>query len=209
MDGIWGAATGKGVSYTPTELDPKTQQLIDASVTRATAPTEEIASKLNEGVANAGTQGMGADQHSNQKLTSMGTDPSMMQAIRNQYGQVANKSIQRIINSNNQQAPLTQANYLQQAYMNSMAQQNVATHNYEALSKAYSDSQMARGQLLASALSLGGSAGGMAMANHQQRGGRSQSYQDAPFATDPSAGREESYGYGGSPRGGFAVPGMY
>lgn len=170
MGGVGELFGSKGVSYTPAEIDPKTQQLINDSVTRAAAPTSEVADKLNQGVNQAGNQAMQSDQQMQQQAAQTGQDPSMLQAIRNQFNQSAGKGIQRIVNTNNNQAQLTKASWLQQAYQHSMAQQQVATQNYEALTQAYSNAQMARGQVLASIFSLGGTAGGMAMQQSRKGG---------------------------------------
>lgn len=170
FDTVGNAFGGKGVSYTPVDIDPKTQKLIDDSVTRATASNEEIAGKLNQGVNDTGNQALQTDQSLKQEAAQTGQDPSMLQAIRNQFNQSAGKGIQRIISNNNNQAQLTKANWLQQSAQYSMAQQNVATQNFAALTQAYSDSQMARAQLISSVLSLGGTAGGMMMGRSQSQG---------------------------------------
>jgi hypothetical protein len=176
MDGIWGSLTGQGVSYTPTSLDSNAKKIIDQTVNNATAPTAEIAAKMNNNVGAAAQTTQQSDQAIKQQAAGSAQDPSMLQAIRNQYGQVASKGIQRVIDSNNSQAALTKAQWLQNAAQQAMAQQNVEMQNYENLTQAYTDSQMARAQLLSSVLSLGGTVGGMAASNSKQTGGRWKDY---------------------------------
>lgn len=163
-------------TYTSVPLDAGTQGLINTQTANASQSPDQIAGKMNQGVAAAGQQAMQTNEQAQQESAGMGTNPNMLQAIRNQYGAQAGQAISDITKNNQNNASITKANWLQQAAQGALAQQKVETQNYEMLTNAYNDAMMARAQVLSSVFSFGGKAAGMAMANGGKGGGTQNSF---------------------------------
>lgn len=159
--GVMGNLTG-GANYNTVPLDSTTQGLINQQNQTATQSPGQIGGMLNQNVAQRGQNMFSSGPSTSQTAAKFGNAPgsaSMIQAIRNTYGNQANKQINQIVNQNNWKAPMTQGQMLQQAAQNAMSQQNVETQNYEGLMNAYNTSINARAQVLSSVFQLSGSAG--------------------------------------------------
>lgn len=151
-----------GATYSPVPLDSQTQGLINDQATRATST--DYGGLLNKNVQAQGSAAMAAPtpQATAAKFGSAGGDTSTIQAIRNQYNKTAQKSINQVMQRNQWQAPMTQADQLRQAAQGALAQQQVETRNYEGLMNAYNASLNARAQVIGSVLSLGGTGAAVA-----------------------------------------------
>lgn len=174
--------SGQGVTANVVPLDDQTNQLISAGVNRATAPSDQVANNLNAGVGDSTSSLAGPSV--DQRAAKTGENAPMLQAIKNQYNQVAGKDIQRITNQNRINADVTKSQWLKQYAAGAMAQQNVATQNYASLTNAYNQSQMARAQVLSSILGLGGVAVGIGAS----RGRRSSGSMGGSALREPQLG---------------------
>lgn len=175
----------KGADYTPVPLDSATQGLINDQATRATST--DYGGLLNKNVQAQGSAAMASQPSAQQtaaKFGSAGGDPSTIQAIRNQYNKTAQKSINQIVQRNNWQAPMTQADQLKQAAQGALAQQQVETQNYEGLMNAYNDNLNARAHVISSVLSLGGSGAQVAASS---RGSRPRQQRETPSGINGSS----------------------
>lgn len=166
---------GKGVDYNAVPLDQGTIGVINANAGHALQGQDALAAEHNAGIVGAGPggQGLQSDQQMQSQGAATGQDPAMLRAIRNQYGQQAQKGINTIVKQNQINAPLTQGNELHQAGMMAQAQQNVATQNYEALTDAYNQNMAARAQVISSVFNVMGAGGGMAMNGQFKKPGQS------------------------------------
>lgn len=170
---------GDGPTYNVVPLDGGTQKLIGDAQTRSGRSDAAIAAEANQGVSEAGNQALQSDQSMNQKAAGSAQDPGMLQAIRNQYNQVAGKSINNVVKQNQLHSSFMRAQMMQDSAHAALAQQQVETQNYTAFTQAMNQAEMARSQVLSSVLGVAGMAGGMAMSGGGGgRGRRSMSRQE-------------------------------
>lgn len=161
---------GQNIPYTPVPLDPTTQGLINQQGSEATG---NIGGLMNQNVQAQGTAQMNSGpsaQQSAAKMGGSGASPYMNQAIRNQYNQTAQKSINQIMQRNNWNAPGMQSQMLKQYAMNAYSQQQVETNNYQGLVNAYNSTLAARAGVISSVLGMGGAAAGTAAQAYDPQG---------------------------------------
>jgi hypothetical protein len=161
LDGFLG---GGGPSLNVVPLDPQTQAKIGTQVSNATQTDQQFSDKMNAGVRDAGAQGLQTDSQAQARASQTGENPASLQAIRNQYNKVAGDSIGGVVRQNQTNAAMTRANWMQSAARSAIAQQQVQTQNYEMMTQAMNQADMARAQLLSNILGVGGMAGGMYLA---------------------------------------------
>lgn len=172
MGAVAGLFGGSGPTYNTVDLDSGTKDLIHGQVERNAVPTSQVTDRLNSGVGKTTDAVMGAGG----KEQALSPDDHMKSAIVNKYHQEANKQIGMLQQAQGLQAPLTQGNWLSQAYQAIQAQQQVEVQNNEFLTQAYIDSQKARAQAMSSIFGAAGGLAGMGAAQgwfkgHGHRGG--------------------------------------
>lgn len=137
------------------DLNPKAKELIKAGVNRAMRSPEEYAAERNAGVDNA-TQVIGPNENQlNQQAAQMGQDPAMLKAISNVYQGQAGQQIARLKSDNNLKSGLMKAESLKRMAHAAIAQQNVETQNFERLTDAYNQNEIARAQFVSSLFQVG------------------------------------------------------
>lgn len=138
-------------------LDPTTQKLMNDQAQRAIGENPaDIAGQLNAGTDKAAASLAGPS--SDQQAAGTGSDPSVLRAIRNQYSQMNNQDLSQLKQSNANQAQFMHGQRMQDAARSMLAQQQVQTQNYAALSQAYQANEMARAQTISSLINLGSTA---------------------------------------------------
>lgn len=178
--------SGKGPDYTAVPLDAGTSELIHQNTLSATQTPEQIAARSNAGIQGASGEGLQSDQQLQAHAAATGQNPAMLAAIRNQYGQAAQKGVNSIVKQNEINAPLTKADYLQKAAQMAQAKMNVATQNYEGLTDAYNQNMAARAQVISSVFNVAGAGGGAAMSGQfNKMPGRGQQQNTNAFAGQP------------------------
>lgn len=194
-------ASQNDVTYNPSTIDQGTQGIINQDTGLASQDAGTIAGNLNQGVSQEGNKVLQGSQQGNQGATATGQNPAMLAAIRNQFNAQAQSGINQITQNNTTNAQLTKANYLQQAAQFAQAQQNVENNTFAELTGAYNDANAARAQAISSVLSLGGTAGGMAMANNKRSNAPRQQTQNIGSQqtefTGPPGGGGGQYAMGG------------
>lgn len=185
--GLGNMFDGSNPSLKVVPLDPGTQKLIGDTTARAGQSNAELTKQANEGVAASGAQATQSDQSLKQDAAASGQNPAMLQAIKNQYGQVAGKSIQDTVTRNQNNASMRRAQMLSEAAKAQLAKQQVETQNYEALSNAMNQAEMARAQVLSSIFGAVGTAAGMYVAGRGRRGRSHNSPQRESFGDGMTA----------------------
>jgi hypothetical protein len=158
---------GPGLDVVP--LDPGTNKLIGDSVARSGRSDAAIGAEKNTGVQDAGGQGMQSAGDLKAQAAGTGQDSGMLDAIRKQYNNVAGSQINKIVQNNQMTAGLTRAHALQQSAHAALAQQQVETQNYEALSNALNSAEMARAQVLSNVLGTAGMGAGMYLGSRRPK----------------------------------------
>lgn len=163
--------TGKGPERQTVDLDPTTQQMINDTVNRASSDPSQFAARANAGVGEAGQQAFQSPEQMAQQSAGMGeyNQEAMGTAIQNKYRQLAGKDIGHITRTNDINSLMMKGNALHRAAGMALAQQQVRTQNFEALTQAYNDNQMARAQVIKGILGRGGEA--YAQLSNNNRGG--------------------------------------
>ena len=163
-----GLFTGDGPSRTIVGLDPTTNKLINTQINQATDPN--LSQTLQSGAAQSGQNMLQTDTGATQEAAGMGQNPAMMQAIRNQYNNVAGKHINQLMQQSNNTSEITRAAMLQRAQASAHASAQVQISNYERMVDAMNNAEMARAQTISGILGLGGMAAGMAMGRGRRQG---------------------------------------
>lgn len=180
MGAVTGLFSGSGPSYQTVDLDQGTRDLIHGQVQRNTVPTSQIAAKLNQGVGKDTNSIVGASSSADNNLMKSPGSDHMQAAIVNKYKQESNKQIGMLQQAQGLQAPLTQGNWLSQAYQSIQAQQQIETQNNEFLTQAYIDNQRARSQAMSSIFGAVGGVAGFGAARGWFKGG--------PGGAEPTGG---------------------
>lgn len=147
LDPLTQGLFGKAPDPTTVPLDSDTQGLINESTNRALQPQSTFNDSINQNV----DMGRSLDQdqqHAHQEDVGMGGDSGMNQALRNQYSSRASTAINKIKARNDMEAQMQRANYMKQVSMAAMGQQRAAVQNYQMLTDAYNQSEMARAQFV-------------------------------------------------------------
>jgi hypothetical protein len=152
---------GSGPDLKVVELDPGTQALINQQSKNAQAGPGAIADKMNAGVREAGNQAQATPDQTQSRAAQTGEDTAGLQAIRNQYMKTAGDAVGGIVRQNQANAAVQQGQLLNQAARSRLAQQQVATQNYEMMTQAMNAADQARAQVLSNVLGVGGMAAGM------------------------------------------------
>ena len=168
--------------------DPETANLIKQGVDRATAPTEEHAANIN---ANVGTMSQLGGKTGEQIDSGLAQSPGFLTALRNQYAARSSSDINKIHTNNQQRAEMMRADKMRKMAMAAMGQQRAMTQNYEMLTQAYNDAEIARAQLVSSIFQMGGQAGGMAMANKKRQPQGQDSLQIGSASQSDRIGNDE------------------
>lgn len=142
-------------------LDPGTKAIIDQQTKNAVTGPGAVADKMNAGVRDAGMQPQQTPDQLQARASQTGEDPASLKAIRNQYMKTAGDAVGGIVRANQANSAITQSNWMNQAVRNQLAQQQVQTQNFELMTKAMNDADMARAQVLSNILGVGGMAAGM------------------------------------------------
>lgn len=156
-------------------LDADTTRLLRGAKDRATTSVEDIAGQLNAGIGGSEKSvGLDSVQNTEQRSAKTGEDFGMMNAIRNQYKNLAQKDIQSVIRQNKTNAPLARGNMVNnlQAYMT--AQGQLQTESAVKLMQANMMAEQARAGALRSILGGAGQMIGMGMASRQPSQPQSQ-----------------------------------
>jgi exosome complex RNA-binding protein Csl4 len=109
------------------------------------------------------------NDQANARSAQTGENSTGLQAIRNQYNKVAGDAVGGIIRQNQNNAAIQKSQWQQQAARSAIAQQQVQTQNYEMMTNAMNQADMARAQVLSSILGVGGMAAGMYAGSHHSR----------------------------------------
>ncbi len=170
-------------------LDPTAKRLIDDQSARASESDKQIAGHLNQGVEVNANQMLQGDQSLQEQAAGSAQDPAMLQAIRNQYNQKAGNEINQVVKQNEMSTSLRRNHMMQQRASYHVAQQNIETQNYMALTKAMNDADAARAQVLNSIFGAVGMAGGMYAAS---RGGKPKETPTTPVEQPYGKMRDEN-----------------
>ncbi len=165
-------------------LDSGTQNLITGQQTRAGQTDAQLGQQANAGVSQSGQQMQQSDQSLKQEAAGSGSDPAMLQAIRNQYGQKAGSGIQDLMAKNQNNTAMVRANMLQQAAHSQVAKQQVETQNYENLTNAMNQAEMARAGVLSSIFGAVGVGAGMYLGSRGSSGKRAPGANGAPTGVE-------------------------
>lgn len=168
--------------------DPQTAALIAEGTNRATAPTEEHAANIN---ANVGTMSQLGGKPGDATDAALGQGPGFLTALRNQYAARSSRDIDKIQSGNMQRAEMMRADKMRKMAQAAMGQQRAMTQNYEMLTQAYNDAEIARAQLVSSIFQMGGQAGGMAMANKKRQPQGQDSLQIGSASQSDRIGNDE------------------
>lgn len=189
----------------PVQVDPQVQGLIDSGVDRSVRSPEEIAAETNQGVAvGAGQLGQSEQQAQNQGLR-QGGDAGYINALRGAYSARSDQNIGRIVEKNQMQAQYKKSDQMAKMSRTALAQQRVQTQNFETLTQAYNQQEMARAQFINQIFQLGGTGMGMAAANRKAvkqdesiiGSGPTRTGGYAPSQVDYGGGAGDGFGNGG------------
>lgn len=154
---IVGSLLGGGPELSVAPLDAGTKKLIDEGVKRNVGEnTDDITNQLTRGIDNG--QLLQTPEQTNQTAEQAGQDPHLLQAIRRQYSDKTNQSVQRLKNQAGVDARLEKGKRMRDFSHVAIAKQQVETQTFQALSQAYQQNQQARAQMISSLINLGGTA---------------------------------------------------
>lgn len=173
--------TSRPIWETPGKRIASSEEIGETATDPYRMSSRRLAEKLNTGL----DQGMNAFKVGAAKEDSFGSDANMNSAIMNKYKHIAGEDIQAQKAQTEANAPVTQTQYIQNAYQAAMAQQQVQTQNYEMMAQAYSDSMAARSQVMNNVFNTGGKLAATGKANGWFSGGANKA---------PSSGFNESVG---------------
>ena len=132
-------------------LDPNTQALMSAGASMALRPASEFAADANKGVQQSAQSFMPSNEQSSQADARMGTGAGQMgfeQALKNKYGALAGRDVNKIMQANSLNAEMQKANMMNQYAKAYLGQQQAMTQNYEMLTQAYNQNEAARAQFI-------------------------------------------------------------
>lgn len=178
-------------------LDPGTQGLINAGVTRAGQSGGQFADQINQGVSQ-NSASVGQDQqHASQEDQQFGGTQPMSDALRNAYSAQSGTNIGKLMKSNQYRGELAKSDYMNKMSQVAVAQQRVAAQNYATLTDAYNQSENSRAQFVNSLFQIGQQGMVMAAANHR-KSGKSMAAGAGTPSTGGDTGFSSNYGDIGS-----------
>lgn len=152
-----------GSSPTPPSqvaLDPGSQQIVNQQIATAGQDPSYYSGILNQNQGQARSLAQG-DQQLQQQSQQLGMQPGQMQAIRNAYNSQANTGINDLVQQNELKGKMMKADYMNKLSSTLLGQQKQAVSQYQVLTQAYQQQEMARAQTISSLFQTGALAGGM------------------------------------------------
>lgn len=163
MAGLLGGLFGQAPDPKVVALDPETQGLIYQGSENAMRPEGDFQADINQGIERSGTLGANPSQLM-QNAAGLGYDGSngggdiYNDALRSVYNQKSGLNQENQKWDNKLQAQSQQTKKLRSAAIQAMGQQRAATANFEMLTQAYNQNEMARAQFVSSLFQAGGTA---------------------------------------------------
>jgi hypothetical protein len=153
---IIGGLFGGGPQQNIVPLDSGTSELLNSGVNRVANQTPgQLAGENNQAAQTAAKSFQQSPAQTSQQAAQTGSNPAMLQAIRNQYQGMAGKDTNQLMRQNQINAQFQHGQMLSDYARSALAQQQVQTQNYEQLSNAYQQNTMARGEMISSLIDLG------------------------------------------------------
>lgn len=175
---IGGLFGGGGPQQNIVPLDSGTSELLNSGVNRVANQTPgQLAGENNQAAQTAAKSFQQSPAQTSQQAAQTGSNPAMLQAIRNQYQGMAGKDTNQLMRQNQINAQFQHGQMLSDYARSALAQQQVQTQNYEQLSNAYQQNTMARGQMISSLINMGTDAYAMYKSGMFNRGRRTSAEQ--------------------------------
>ncbi len=187
MAGFLGVGGGQP-QVTTVPLDPGTSAIEGQQLNQAAQPSSYYTGMLNSNLGQA-TGGLGqGDQQLSQVSKQTGMSPGQLGAIRNVYNQHAAEGIGRITQQNQMQGQMMKADYLSKMSQAMLGQQVNAVNQYQVLTNAYQQQEMARAGAINSLFQVADTGIGMQMAQNRKTGAAALTPSNNPYVGGSSVG---------------------
>jgi len=191
MAGFLGGSTPQP---TTVALDPQTQAIESQEAQKAGQPSSEWTGRLNANMDQSGALGQ-SDQQTQHLSQQTGMSPGQIGAIRNVYGMHAREGIQRLKGQNDLQGQMMKADYMSKMSQAMLGQQVTAVNQYQVLTNAYQQQEMARAGLVNSLFQTADVGIGMKAAQNRAAGNAAlQSQNNPPVIGSSNVGGGDPYG---------------